>query len=568
MSIEFAQPHWLWIGAIACVAISALLIRAEHLRRAALRRFAAAGPTTSLSRGRRWLRNGLVVTGVAMIALALARPLHGYRLEQTPRRGVDVVFAVDTSRSMRATDLRPDRLTRAKIAVADLAKRFDGNRLGLVAFAGNAFVQAPLTADSRVFLEALDALDTDVIPRGGSDLASAIRASEQALSSEPGHQKVMVLISDGEDLEGNAIAAARDAADRGLAIYTLGVGSPGGQLLEIVGADGTRELVRDEGGQPVTSRLDEPTLRAIAAATGGSYRLLGTDGRGLAALYDQARAKLPESTTMGTPRRVYTERFQIPLAIALACLLLELAIGDRRRQRRTKVPALAAIALAMLAMPSLAAAAPSSEATASPLAPSRGPVQSYNDGTRLYRDGDFASAEKRFEEALHTDDPAVQLDAYYDLGNARYRLGQKTRDEDRAATIAIWKRALEAYDAALAIDPHDADATYNRDFVAKQLAELEKSEQERAKSSPNDKQQGNQGNQGAQDQSGQNQGNQGNQGAQNQGAQNQGAQNQGTQNQGAQNQGAQNQGAQNQGAQNQGAQNQGAQNQGAQNQGA
>ena len=120
------------------------------------------------------------------------------------------MFAVDTSKSMRAADVRPDRLTRAKLAVADLANSFDGARLGLIAFAGDAFVQAPMTADRGVFLEAVDALDTDVIPRGGTDVSSAIRAAEQAMASEPDHHKVLVLLSDCEDLAGSAVAAVFD----------------------------------------------------------------------------------------------------------------------------------------------------------------------------------------------------------------------------------------------------------------------------------------------------------------------------------------------------------------------
>ncbi len=500
MAIHFAQPQWLWIGALACAALIALLWRGERKRREAIRRFAAASPDSSIAPGKRWLRHGLAVLGLAMAATALARPLAGYRWERSPHQGTDLMFAVDTSKSMRAADLRPDRLTRAKLAVADLVRKFDGERVGLIAFAGDAFVQAPMTADRGVFLEALEALDTDVIPRGGSDLASAFHAAEQAMASEPDHRKVLVLLSDGEDLAGNAIDAAREAAAQGLTIYAVGVGSQRGELIQVANAAGEPELVRDENGEPVRSRLDEAALRSIAKLTGGAYQPLGADGRGLDALYQTALIKLPRSNAAGTAHKVYTERFQIPLAIALGCLLVELLIGDRRRRRRIgaaaapQVAGLAVMALALFGAPRPAAAAPRQD----------GAVAAYNAGTSTYRGGDFAAAQRQFEDALQTGNVGLQVDTYYDLGNARYRVGQATLEKDRDATIASWKKSIEAYDAALALAPRDADARFNRDLVARKLAELEKQKQQK-------QQKQDQKQQGQKDQKQQNQNGQGQQ---------------------------------------------------------
>lgn len=470
MSIEFAQPVWLWIAALAALVLGTLFVRAGRRRAAAIRLLAAAGPETSVARHRRWLRQGLAITGVAMICVALAHPRAGYRWEQTPHKGVDVMFAIDTSKSMRAADLHPDRLTRAKLAVTDLVRTFEGERVGLIAFAGDAFVQAPLTVDRGVVLESIDALDTDVIPRGGTDVASAIRAAEQAMGSEPDHQKVLFLVSDGEDLEGSALEAARAAGQHGMAIYTVGVGTRQGELVEVANEAGVKELVRDESGQPVRSKLDEQTLTTIAKLTGGAYQPLGADGRGLEALYAVAKARLPERTTASTAHKVYTERFQIPLAFALGCLVLELALGDRRRSRRaTAQAASAALGLALVALPYPAAAAPS---------PARDATSSYNDAVATYRKGDFVQAQEQFASALNTGDVGLQINSYYDLGNARYRAGQATlAKKDRDTTIATWKKALEAYDAALALAPDDADAKFNRDFVARKLAALEAEKQ-------------------------------------------------------------------------------------------
>ena len=456
----FAQPHWLLIGAVACAALVALIVRAEFKRRIGLALFAAASPETTTSRSRRRMRNLLAVAGVGLTFVALARPLGGYHLEQRPHQGVDLMFAVDTSKSMRATDLRPDRLTRAKLAVADLVRKFDGDRLGLIAFAGDAFVQAPMTVDRTVFLESLDALDTDVIPKGGTDIASAIRAAEQAMGSEPDHKKVLIILSDGEDLAGDVVATAKQAANDGLTIFTVGVGSATGSLIEIPDGTGHPELVRDEAGQPVRSHLDEPTLRSIAQVTGGAYQALGADGHGLETLYASAKAKLPVTSSAGTERKVFTERFQIPLALAIACFVLELAIGDHKRRRNRGAAAMASVGLAFLLIPRIAAAG--------------NPVTTYNSATETYRKHDFAAAQKGFEDALHTQNVAQQAASYYDLGNTHYRVGEASlAKKDRDATIATWKSALASYDAALALTPYDADAWFNRNFVATKLAALE-----------------------------------------------------------------------------------------------
>ena len=174
---------------------------------------------------RRRVKRALVIAGVACLAVALARPLAGFRWEEARRKGLDLMFAVDTSKSMLAQDVKPDRLTRAKMAVEDLLEKLDGDRVGLVAFAGNAFLQCPLTLDYDAFRQSLDALDTKIIPRGGTDIASAIQETEAALEGNGNDERILVLLTDGEDLEGSALDAARAAAKNGLKIFTVGVGS-------------------------------------------------------------------------------------------------------------------------------------------------------------------------------------------------------------------------------------------------------------------------------------------------------------------------------------------------------
>ena len=527
--LHFAHPHWLWIGALCCAALVVLLARAGRVRRRAVAALAGGRFVTTVSRGRRVLKQALVLAGVAAAFVALARPLGGFRWEEERRDGIDLMFAVDTSKSMLATDLRPDRLTRAKLAVSDLLRKFPGERVGLIAFAGEAFVQAPMTIDHAVFGEALDALDTSVIARGGTDIASPIRAAVEAMATEPDRRKLLVILSDGEDLQGEALAAAKEAAHAGLVIYTVGVGTKSGELIPI-DHDGQRELLRDADGHFVTSRLDEQTLRQLAAITGGAYAPLGSAGQGLETLYSQHLAQLPRRTVEERMHKVYTERFQIPLAIAIGCLLLELALGERRRRGaalaavtpQTRAPgsparadarsgrpigsvgtgAAAAIVLMLVTV-----ARPAAAATTPAPRPAAG-AATYNDGTAAYRKKDFAGARDRFQNATHTTDLSMQEDAYYDLGNARYRLGQASLAKDRPAAIDAWKSAVASYDGALALRPQDADARFNRDLVARRLAALE--EQERQEQQRKNQQQKNQSAQ-------KNQSDQKNQSAQNQG---------------------------------------------------
>ncbi len=484
MHLHFAEPRWLWAGGAACLALAALFVRAGRRRARAVAQLAGASAVTSLGPGRRRVKEALVLLGTAAMFLALARPLAGFRWEETRRQGLDLMFAVDTSKSMLATDLRPDRLTRAKLAVRDLVRALPGERFGLIAFAGDAFVQAPMTTDEAVFEESLDALDTSVIPRGGTDLASAIRTATTAMSSEADRRKVLILLSDGEDLAGQARAAAVEAGRRGLTIYTVGVGTAAGELL----------AARDEAGQPVRSRLDERTLAAVARATGGTYVALGPSGRGLQTLYRTELAKLPRTTTAERWHKVYTERFQIPLAVALGCLLAELAIGDRRRRRWGAVATAAGLLLFAAAEPARAESAPD--------------VAAYNAGTGAYRQRDFGAAQQRFQAATRAGDLGVQEKAYYDLGNARFRVGQASEKNKPAATIDAWKGALAAYDGALALDRGDADARFNRDLVARKLAALEQQEQQKQQQRQQGQKQG-QGQQGqkqGQGQQGQKQG--------------------------------------------------------------
>jgi Ca-activated chloride channel family protein len=512
--MKFAQPLWLLAGLIACAALVWRYRRFDARQRVDLAKFASASLiaqlTTSVSPARRHLKRALVITGVACLAVALARPLAGFRWEEARRQGLDLMFAVDTSKSMLAQDVKPDRLTRAKMAVEDLLGKLDGDRVGLVAFAGNAFLQCPLTLDYDAFRQSLDALDTKIIPRGGTDIAAALQETEAALAGNGNNERILVLLTDGEDLEGSALDAARAAAKNGLKIFTVGVGSTSGELIPVEDEAGGTKFMKDVSGQFVKSRLDETTLKQIAEATGAMYQPLGRQAQGLETIYSQGLAKFTRHELTSRMQKVYLERFQWPLALGLLCLVLEPLVGIRRRNAAKKTAAAARPALAAswnrMARPAAAAAVALAAAVHSAQASVSGaerafqkgdysraeqeyrqaaakhpdqPVLQFNHGAAAYKSGGFDQAAQSFAKAMKTDDLTLQQDDYYNLGNTQYRLGQKTEKANAQETIKTWEQAVQSYEAALQLKSADADAKYNRDLVKRKLEELKKQQQQK-----------------------------------------------------------------------------------------
>ncbi|HEX4517766.1 MAG TPA: VWA domain-containing protein [Polyangiaceae bacterium] len=513
--MRFADPLFLVIAAVAVAVLCVLFVALARRRRSALAKIGSMrllpGLTASLSRRRRLIKQTAIVTGAALVCVALARPELGYRWEEAHQRGVDVLFAIDTSKSMLTRDVKPNRLERAKLAVRSLVEKFPSDRVGLVAFAGSAFVETPLTLDHGIFDESVAALDTNVIPLGGTNIAGAIDQADKALSGDT-HEKVLVLITDGEDLSGDAVQAAERAAKDGVVIYTLGVGTPKGELIPVPGKEGQTEFVRDEAGALVTSRLDDTRLGKIARATGGDYRPLGDGGQGLESLYRDELSKLPQSDLASRSVRVPLERFQWPLGAALLLLAIEPLVSERRRRRVPKrAPGRSAALAALLVAPAALLVAPAALASpqsaqqayqkgdfgaaeqqyaAAAQATPGDPRLSFNVGAAAYRKGDFERAGKAFESSLRSDDLGVQEQAYYNLGNASFRLGEATlAKNDIEATKGRWKQSIGEYEGALRLRANDADAKYNLELVKRRLAELDKKQQEEQQKKEQQKQQ-------------------------------------------------------------------------------
>ncbi len=336
---HLVEPRWLGLAAVAPLLLALLQWRAARKRREQLAKLASpqfiGDLTASHSPARRRLKEVGLLAVYVFAGLALARPQWGSVGSAHAFVGEDVVFVLDASLSMTTTDVLPSRLQRAKFAIEDFAQRQSHGRVGLVAFAGSAFLQCPLTFDQAAFEETLMSIDEKTIPVPGTDIGRALTEAERAMDPKA-RRKMVVLVTDGEDLEKTGVTAAKRLATNGVVVFTVGVGTPAGREIQTLNRAGQTELLRDEKGEVVRSRLDEVTLRAIAEATGGSYFPLGRLGEGLQQVKAAMHTLDAASAARQTGRRG-VERFYVPLAVAVLLVAVEPLVGTRRK--RTPAPA-------------------------------------------------------------------------------------------------------------------------------------------------------------------------------------------------------------------------------------
>jgi len=331
---RFASPELL-LGLLSVPALAVLFWVGARRRRGLLSRFGdpalVAKLADSVSGRARWTKAVLLLACVALLILALARPQFGTRVETVRRRGQDVMVAVDLSRSMLAEDVTPNRLDRARLAILRLIRNLDGDRIGLVAFAGDAFVQSPLTVDYTAAAMFLNAMDPDMMPVQGTDLGEALRMSLDALDQGGREDRILVLVTDGEDHEGSIEAQLQRAASAGVRIHTVGIGSTEGvPIPEGPAGGGGQSFKRDEEGNVVTTRLDEATLRAVAEATGGSFVRVTPGATAFEELVDEIAAGQGEELDAREITQ-FEEQYPIFLALALVLLFIEALIPERRR---------------------------------------------------------------------------------------------------------------------------------------------------------------------------------------------------------------------------------------------
>jgi Ca-activated chloride channel family protein len=500
--MTFASPQTLWLLLVFPPALLAFFWWSWRVRQKLMAQFIQSrllpGLVAGVSTTRQKIRAGLLIGAVVFIVLALARPQWGYYQEEVAQRGLDIMVAIDTSKSMLATDIAPNRLARAKLAALGLMQQAKSDRLGLVAFAGSAFLECPLTIDDAAFQQSVQALDVNTISEGGTSLSEAIKTAANAFK-EGDNYKVLILFTDGEDNDtgaDGAIAAAKSAAKDGLRIFTVGIGTAAGELLQTKDANGNLGYIRDDQGNVVKSHLDESLLKQIAGATDGSYYSL-SGANTMDALYERSLAPLPKSDSKSQWVKQPYERYHWFLTVAVLLLLAEVFFPERRtparRDSKSQLPsadsntgAAATTVAALLVIFFVSASAVASPASA----------------LRDYKAGKFADAEKEFERlaetnsadarlifdagdaayrgtnydealkcftaALASPDVKLQQKAYFNIGNAQYRLGENAKDLD--GVQQQWEQAVKSFQNSVMLDTNDVDAVHNLEFTKKSVA--------------------------------------------------------------------------------------------------
>ena len=287
----------------------------------------------SVSRRRKVAKSVLVAAGVLFLVFSIARPQYGTKMRTVKREGQDIVIALDLSLSMLAEDIKPNRLEKAKHEIASLIDRLEGDRIGLVAFSGKAFIQCPLTLDYGAAKMFLDFMEPGLIPVPGTAIGQAIEKSAACFVEKERKHKVLVLITDGEDHEGDPVEKAKAAAKEGVVIYTVGIGSLQGVPIPVYSEQGFQTgYKRDRRGEVVTTKLDELTLEKIALETGGKYYRATPGEVELEKIYDDISG-MEKKTLASQQFAQFEDRFQIFLGAALFCLAVEMLVSERRRSR-------------------------------------------------------------------------------------------------------------------------------------------------------------------------------------------------------------------------------------------
>jgi Ca-activated chloride channel family protein len=532
--MTFGTPEWLW-GLLLIPLLVALFVSAERRGFRRLQEFVSARLLPQLAgtvdRPRRMIRFALQLLGLSLAIISLAQPRWGYTFEDVKRKGLDLLIAVDTSRSMLSNDVQPNRLERVKLAVQDLINGLQGDRIGLIAFAGRAFLQAPLTIDYDAVVEAINDLDTKSIPEGGTNISSAIALAMQSFGKSATGNRALIIFTDGEELSGDAVKMAKAAADASVRIFTVGVGTPQGSLIPITGDDGETSFVKDSAGQVVKSKLDDKRLREIAQATGGFYIHLESGPRTMQQVQSDGLAKMQAAEMDVRLSRRPIERYEWPLGAALIVLALSILIperksatggirrGERVRERRyVPAPAKTAAATAALLMFLSAfafAAAPGIDAyrqgkfenaysqfqqtlKSHPESRAEDKLQ-FDSGAAAYKLKDYTRALESFSQALLTGDTGLQSKGHYNLGNTLYQRGEAEKSDDKK--LKDWTNALDHYQQTLRLDPQDKDAKDNYEYVKKKIEELKnKKAQQQPSPSPSPQQKNKQNQQNKQDQ--------------------------------------------------------------------
>ena len=477
---RFEDPIYLYL--LAVIPLLALIqLLSYRIRRKRLRTFGDPKLLKSLmpdvSRWRPSVKFWLLIAALALLIIMLARPQMGTRISHEKRTGIETIIAMDISNSMLAEDVAPSRLDRSKMIVENLVDKFSNDKIGLIVFAGDAFVQLPITSDYVSAKMFLSNIDPSMIATQGTDLAGAITMARHSFTQDTEVGKAIVIITDGEDHEGGALEAARAAKDAGMRVYVLGVGSTQGAPIPV---PGTNDYMIDNTGNTVMSALNEQMCREVAQAGAGAYIHVDNNSRA----QDQLDAELDKLSKKEIDSTVYSdfdEQFIAFGILALLLLILEVCILESKNPLLKRVSLFGtnkrSVAL-LLVLVALSAAAQTDR-------------QYIRQGNKLYRSGDFDKAEVSYRKALEKNVRNPQ--AHYNLGNtllAQHKDSAAIEQFQEAAKIEtdpllksqsfhnigvicqqhkMFGEAIDAYKQSLRLNPHDDETRYNLQLCKHQL---------------------------------------------------------------------------------------------------
>ncbi len=330
---RFGNIEYLW-GLIIIPLLTIIFVWSRIARKRALKRFGREEILKQLmpfsSKSRPVFKFIILMLALAFIIAGIARPQFGSKLKSVKREGIELIIALDVSNSMMAEDIEPNRLERAKRAISRLIDRLNDDKIGLIVFAGEAYTQLPITSDYNSAKLFLNSVSTDIVPRQGTAIGAAINLASNSFTPNGESNKAIVVITDGENHEDDAVSAAKDAVDEGILVHTIGMGLPQGSPIPVM-RSGQKDYLKDKDGQVVVTKLDEQMLEQVAAAGNGIYVRANNAQVGLNALFDEIN-KMEKEEMESRIYSEYNDQFQYFFAIALFLILFEFIILERKNR--------------------------------------------------------------------------------------------------------------------------------------------------------------------------------------------------------------------------------------------
>ena len=506
---RFEDPIYLWLLVLIPVLALIRFITYRNKKKK-LRKFGDPKLLKELmpdvSRFRPSVKFWILLGALALLIIMLARPQMGTKISQEKRTGIETIIALDISNSMLAEDIVPSRLDRSKMMVENLVDHFTNDKIGLIVFAGDAFVQLPITSDYVSAKMFLSSIDPSMMATQGTDIAAAINMSMNSFTQEEGIGKAIIVITDGEDHEGGALEAAEAAKKKGMRVYVLGVGSSQGAPIPI---PGTGNYMKDNTGNTVMSALNEDMCKQVAAAGGGVYIHVENNSAAQQQL-DNELDKLSKKETSTTVYSDYDEQFQAFGILALLLLIIEICILDRRNPLLKNLSLFKRNGRLQKSVRIIAFICISLSACFSPLTSNAQTDRQYvRQGNKLYRAGDFANAEVSYRKAVEKNPRNPQ--AAYNLGNALMAQKKDSAAIEQFQNAAkletnpmrkyrafhnmgvicqghkMYGEAIEAYKNALRLNPEDNETRYNLVLCKHQKNKQDQNQQNQQQQQKQDK---------------------------------------------------------------------------------